>query len=241
MYHIFCFTEWVPDEKVRYNIGYSCLLFNFLNLGFNLAQLLGCTVIDVFGYLKQLHARRKFFQNREAQRARFNTRGSLASRRSVKRQIKKDARIARQLERELSALEPSSEEEEDGNRIEQLIGMRDNSVKKHKSKAQRWREHYGVEYEEEKKPVHLTKAQRWKQHFEITDSNRQMPTNHLLSAMNLRGQSSNEMLDDQKPEILKQQLKPFKETTEFASMSSLIAKNQILEETLVPSEFLSIC
>jgi len=82
MYHIFCFTSWVPDANIRYNIGYSCLVFNFLNLGFNLVQMLGCTLLDVSGFAKLIIAKRKFYQNRALQKARFNVNGTFTSRRS---------------------------------------------------------------------------------------------------------------------------------------------------------------
>ncbi len=36
MYHIFCFTDWVPDAHVQYNLGFSCLFINLLDLAFNL-------------------------------------------------------------------------------------------------------------------------------------------------------------------------------------------------------------
>ena len=36
MQHVFCFTDWIPDPILKYNIGFSCLVFNFANLGLNL-------------------------------------------------------------------------------------------------------------------------------------------------------------------------------------------------------------
>ena len=47
MYHIFCFTDWIPDPALQYNIGFSCLVFNFANLGLNLIQLIVCTLINL--------------------------------------------------------------------------------------------------------------------------------------------------------------------------------------------------
>ena len=40
MYHIFCFTEWVPDANTKYEIGFSCLFFNGLHLLVNLLLIL---------------------------------------------------------------------------------------------------------------------------------------------------------------------------------------------------------
>ena len=39
MYHIFCFTDWLPDAHVKYNLGYSCLAFNFFNIATNLVAI----------------------------------------------------------------------------------------------------------------------------------------------------------------------------------------------------------
>ena len=36
MYHIFCFTDYVPEEEMRYRLGYSCLAFNFVHLALNI-------------------------------------------------------------------------------------------------------------------------------------------------------------------------------------------------------------
>ena len=54
MYHIFCFTDWVPDAKVQYNLGYSCLFFNFLHLSFNLSQLAFYTLKSIV-YKMRVH------------------------------------------------------------------------------------------------------------------------------------------------------------------------------------------
>ena len=39
MYHIFCFTDWIPDLEVRHNLGYSVIV---------------CMGIQLFGYLAVL-------------------------------------------------------------------------------------------------------------------------------------------------------------------------------------------
>ena len=39
MYHVFCFTDWLPDLEVRHNLGYSVI---------------GCMGIQLFGYLAVL-------------------------------------------------------------------------------------------------------------------------------------------------------------------------------------------
>ena len=40
MYHIFCFTDFVPEEKTRYYIGYTCLAANIAHLAFNMYHIL---------------------------------------------------------------------------------------------------------------------------------------------------------------------------------------------------------
>ena len=40
MYHIFCFTDFVPDEQIRFYIGYSCLGTNMIHLGLNIYNIL---------------------------------------------------------------------------------------------------------------------------------------------------------------------------------------------------------
>ena len=39
MYHIFCFTDWLPNANVKYNLGFSCLFWNGLNLATNLTTI----------------------------------------------------------------------------------------------------------------------------------------------------------------------------------------------------------
>ena len=48
MYHIFCFTDWIQDERLRFNLGYSCLMFNIFHLGLNMYHIMKSTVKDMF-------------------------------------------------------------------------------------------------------------------------------------------------------------------------------------------------
>lgn len=41
LYHLFCFTDFVPDPLVRHNIGYSCVLFVSIFIMYSLLSLLG--------------------------------------------------------------------------------------------------------------------------------------------------------------------------------------------------------
>ena len=47
MYHIFCFTDWIQDEKTRFNLGYSCLVFNVFHLGLNMYLIIKSSVHDL--------------------------------------------------------------------------------------------------------------------------------------------------------------------------------------------------
>ena len=73
MYHIFCFTEWVPDANVQYNLGYSCLVFNLMNIGFNVLQLFACTVVDIYHAARKVLIIQKFKRNRKKIQMKFNT------------------------------------------------------------------------------------------------------------------------------------------------------------------------
>ena len=58
MYHIFCFTDWLPDAHVKFNLGYSCLLFNFLNISSNLVVILTNTYKSIKRGLKIQYLKR---------------------------------------------------------------------------------------------------------------------------------------------------------------------------------------
>ena len=72
MYHIFCFTDWVPDASVQYNLGYSCLFFNFLHLGFNLIQIISATYSEMFKRLRLLKFKRKMKKKMKQNNRRFS-------------------------------------------------------------------------------------------------------------------------------------------------------------------------
>ena len=42
-YHIFCFSEWVPDVATRYYVGFSCVFFVVLGLFVNFSAILRST------------------------------------------------------------------------------------------------------------------------------------------------------------------------------------------------------
>ena len=65
MYHIFCFTDWVSDADVKYNLGFSCLFFNFASLGYNIVMLLGFQFIDVRRKFKLAQIKYRFLKNRK--------------------------------------------------------------------------------------------------------------------------------------------------------------------------------
>ena len=44
MYHMFFFTDYVRDERLRYNLGYSCLSIVFIHLSFNFALITWITL-----------------------------------------------------------------------------------------------------------------------------------------------------------------------------------------------------
>ena len=39
-YHVFCFTDFIIDPTIRFNLGYTCLFFNFVHLSFNLYHIM---------------------------------------------------------------------------------------------------------------------------------------------------------------------------------------------------------
>ena len=47
LYHIFCFTDFVTDPEMRFNLGYSCLFFNFVHLAVNMYFLITETIQTV--------------------------------------------------------------------------------------------------------------------------------------------------------------------------------------------------
>ena len=98
MYHTFCFTDWIPDPVLQYNIGFSCLVFNFANLGFNLIQLIVCTLIDLHAAGRIVFLKRKFNKNRSITRSRFDTSKTYGQR----RQENLDMEMARNLQSEHS-------------------------------------------------------------------------------------------------------------------------------------------
>ena len=62
LYHIFCFTDWVPDANVKYELGFSCLLFNFVSLCVNILQIMYFTFRRLYrkariAYIKHLHSK----------------------------------------------------------------------------------------------------------------------------------------------------------------------------------------
>ena len=64
MYHIFCFTDWVPDANVKYELGFSCLLFNFVSLCVNILQIAFFTFLNLYHkaritYIKNQHAKNR--------------------------------------------------------------------------------------------------------------------------------------------------------------------------------------
>ena len=66
-YHIFCFTDWIPDANVKYKLGYSCLLFNFVSLSFNIVQILYFTFKDLHRKARIAHIKYFFIKNRKKQ------------------------------------------------------------------------------------------------------------------------------------------------------------------------------
>ena len=85
MYHIFCFTDWVPDVNVKYNLGFSCLFFNFANLGYNLAILLGHQFIHIRWKLRQTTVKYKFQKNRKRVKKDFENDTTFGQRRKANR------------------------------------------------------------------------------------------------------------------------------------------------------------
>ena len=42
-YHIFCFTDWVPDPTWRYRIGFSCVMWTLIGLISNMVVIMAET------------------------------------------------------------------------------------------------------------------------------------------------------------------------------------------------------
>ena len=51
MYHIFCFTDFVPDPEVRYALGYTCLAFNFNHLLANVYFIMRDSLKDAYNHI----------------------------------------------------------------------------------------------------------------------------------------------------------------------------------------------
>ena len=80
MYHIFCFTDWIPDANVKYDLGYSCLTFNFINLSFNVSNLLIASIKQVRMAWRKGYIKHKFIKNRNHTTKRFSTRSFVQKR-----------------------------------------------------------------------------------------------------------------------------------------------------------------
>lgn len=58
-YHIFCFTDWVPDPTWRYRIGFSCVLWTLVGLVSNMLVIMVETFWSVKMKIRQFwHARK---------------------------------------------------------------------------------------------------------------------------------------------------------------------------------------
>ena len=77
MYHIFCFTDWVPDADVKYNLGFSCLAFNCLNLATNLTTIFYVSFKTCKRNLKLQVFRKKLAKQRLINKHRVNVKAML--------------------------------------------------------------------------------------------------------------------------------------------------------------------
>ena len=59
MYHLMCFSQFVPDPDVRFNIGYSCAAMVVFGLATNMFQLFVNPIYLIKAYCRKRHFIRK--------------------------------------------------------------------------------------------------------------------------------------------------------------------------------------
>ena len=65
LYHMFCFTDWIPDANVKYELGFSCLMINSVSLCVNIIQILYSTFFKLYRKARTAYFIRQHSKNRK--------------------------------------------------------------------------------------------------------------------------------------------------------------------------------
>ena len=80
MYHIFCFTDYIPDPQIKYNLGFSVLFFNTLSLSINLGSILKTTYKTSKRKLKLYRLKKNLARQRPVNMGKIDTQGYILRR-----------------------------------------------------------------------------------------------------------------------------------------------------------------
>ena len=64
LYHLLIFTDWVPHAKIRYDFGYSLIVFLTIGIGTHIALMIWTQAKEIKSYIKECLLKRKQEQKR---------------------------------------------------------------------------------------------------------------------------------------------------------------------------------